>query len=182
MASSLWVLKPFTWLIPTKYVLNTFKSYPAFCSHFTHWVHGGYFVKVPTKGPSGYFLSKTDGFFHNLLSNVPITNLSHSLRVLSKSTHSYDHNVPSGFFWKNSWRNLNVAQFYHKLSKNSLSIWLITLWSDQWVLFERTLNEWLRFVMGTLESKLWKNPWVSLKKYPLGPLVGKMWAKCRVIF
>ena len=52
----------------------------------TQWVHGGYFVKVPTQGPSGYFLSKTNEFFHNLLSNVPITNLSHLLRVLSKST------------------------------------------------------------------------------------------------
>ena len=81
----------------------------------THQVSGGFFLKVPTKVPSGYFLNgspeyflneptklptgyflnEPPGFFHNFVSNVPTMDLSHSLRVLSKSTHQCDHNVPN---------------------------------------------------------------------------------------
>ncbi|KAF9780713.1 hypothetical protein BJ322DRAFT_1023449 [Thelephora terrestris] len=55
----------------------------------TQWVHSFYplgtwwvLYKVPTQEPNGYFLSETPEFFHNSLSNAPITNLSHSLKVL----------------------------------------------------------------------------------------------------
>ena len=46
---------------------------------FTQWVRGGYFSKVPTKVPTG--------FFENFIQKVPIMCLSHSVRVLSKITH-----------------------------------------------------------------------------------------------
>ena len=36
--------------------------------------------------PSGYFVKETPGFFHNSLHNMPIKNLSHPSRVLSKNT------------------------------------------------------------------------------------------------
>ena len=39
------------------------------------------------------------------------------------------------------------------------------------VLFKRSLNEWLRFLMGILWSELWKNPRVSFTKYPLGTVL-----------
>ena len=37
------------------------------------------------------------GFFENFIQNVPIMCLSHSLWVLSKSTHQSDQKVPTGF-------------------------------------------------------------------------------------
>jgi len=51
---------------------------------------------------------------------------------------------------------------------------LDTLWAHFWVFFERTLNEWLRSIVGIFWSKLWKNPGSSFKKY----LLGKVWTNC----
>ena len=63
--------------------------------------------------------------------------LSHALWVLSKSTHQFDHNVPShipnGFFeslWEN-WTKLRILFDYIEINP------LGTFWSDWWVLFER---------------------------------------------
>ena len=130
--------------LPTRYLLGIFKKYPLRYPTWTHRAQAGYFLKVPTakpsgqvtsktleffhrshqKVPSGYFVKEPLGFFHNSHHNVPIKELEpliqSSLRVLSKSTQSCDHNVPSGFFSKNSQRTHNVAQFHHKLSKNSV--------------------------------------------------------------
>jgi len=125
----------------------------------THWV----------------FCEWTPWVLSHFVQNVPTMNLSHSLIVLSKNTQKCIHNVPNGFFSKNLQRTLNSVQFYHKLSKNSLSIWLSILWSYIWVLFERTLNEWLRFIAGTFWTKLWKDPGGSFTKYPVGSLMGSFW-------
>src|SRR5258706_9392882 len=112
------------------------------CLVVTHQVHGEFFLKVPTKVPSGYFLNEPPRyflkepiklpsryflneppeFFHNFAFNVPTMNLSHSLRVLSKSTHQFDHNVPShilnGFFeslWENSTK---LRVYFWDIKKN----------------------------------------------------------------
>ena len=104
--------------------------------------HEGYIVKEVIKAP-----------------------LSHSLRILSQSSHQCNHNVPSGSFWMYSQQTLNIIQFYHKLSKKSLDIWLETLWLHWWLLYERNFNEWLRAMLATLRVELWKNPLGSFKEW-----------------
>src|SRR5882762_4817127 len=109
MMSSLWVLKQFAHQIPTP------EPSGCFVKETLEFFHNSL-----TKVPSRHFVKEPSGFFHNSLCNVPIKNLSHSFRVLSKSTHWCDHNIPSGVFSNNSQRIYNVTQFHHKLSKNSL--------------------------------------------------------------
>ena len=50
------------------------------------------------------------------------------------------------------------------------------------VLFKRTLDEWLRFLMGIFWSELWRNPGVSFTKYPLDTLQSELWKNSRVSF
>ena len=68
-------------------------------------------------------------------------------------------------------QTLNIIQFYHKLSKKSLGIWLETLWLHWWLLCERCLNEWLRAMLATLWMKLWKNPGASFKEWLRASLI-----------
>ena len=163
-------------------MLSFFKRYSPLWSRFDQWVCCEFFVKEPINIPVSHSLKKPSGFFHKFVQNVPTISLSHSSRVLSKSTHWCDHNIPTEFFSKNSQRTQHVAQFHHELSKNPLGVWLSTLWSHQWVLYERTLDEWLRFLMGTLWSELWKKPEGSFTKYPLGTVWCELWKKSRVPF
>ena len=129
VVSSLWVLKQFAHPMPTGYMLSIFEKNPSICSHFTHWVQGEYLWKV--------------------LSNVPIKNLSHLLRVLSKSTPPCYHNVLNhilnGFFESLWWNESHVEFFVGSLEK--LVGYVVITWKST---FERTLNKWLRFLMGTL--------------------------------
>ena len=55
-----------------------------------------------------------------------------------------------------------------------MSIWLNTLWSHFWRIFERTLNEWLRDMLDTLWITLWKKPLCK----PLGTSWSHWWAHC----
>ena len=57
------------------------------CPTFTQWVRGGYFQKYPPKYPLGNSLKEPSVFFENFIQKVPIMCLSHSMWVLSKSTH-----------------------------------------------------------------------------------------------
>ena len=134
--------------------------------------HGGYIVKEAFKETLSHSLKESPGFFHNFTLNVASMTLSHSLRLLSQSSHQCNHNVPSEFFWMYSQQTLNIIQFYYKLSKKSLNIWLGTLWLHWWLLCERSLNEWLRVMLATLRVKLWKNPGNSFKEWLRGPLMG----------
>ena len=43
-----------------------------------------------------------------------------------------------------------------------------TLWSNQWVLFERTLSKWLRIHTGHIGIKIVKEPCGSIQKVPTG--------------
>jgi len=45
-------------------------------------------------------------------------------------------------------------------------------WANCWVFFERTLNEWLRYIVGTFWSNLWKNPLGFFKEELMGSLMG----------
>jgi len=45
-------------------------------------------------------------------------------------------------------------------------------WANHWVFFERTLNEWLRHMVGTFWSNLWKKPPGFFKAEPMGSLMG----------
>ena len=68
----------------------------------------GIFQKYPPKYPLGNSLKEPSEFFEIFIQKVPIMCLSHSQRVLLKSTHQFDHNVPShipnGFF-ESLWEN-----------------------------------------------------------------------------
>ena len=101
--------------------------------------------------------------------------LSHSQRVLSKSTHQLDYNVPNhipnGFFeslWEN-WTKLRILFDYIEINL------LGTFWSDWWVLLERTLCKWLRHMVGTFWMKFSKNPLGSFKELPSGYFGGYFW-------
>ena len=104
------------------------------------------------------FSKKPWGFFHEFAQNAPKIYLSHSLRVLLKNAPKFVHNVPTGFipmFWK---KTLNVVQFHQKFTINSVGMWLSTLWTYCRAFFERTLNEWLRYILGAFCANLWKKP------------------------
>ena len=64
--------------------------------------HGGYIVKEVIKEPLSHSLKEPPGFFHNSTLNVASMALSHSFRLLSKSSHQCNHNVsshiPNDFF------------------------------------------------------------------------------------
>ena len=135
----------------------------------------GIFQKCPPKYPPGNSLKEPTGFFENFIQKVPIMCLSHSVWVLSKSTHQFDHNVPNhipnGFFeslWEN-WTKLKILFDYIEINPVG------TFWSDWWVLFERTHTEWLRHMMGTFWMKFSKNPLGSFKELPGGYFGGHFW-------
>ena len=46
-------------------------SFEKNCPLNAHWVHGEYFLKVPTKVPTRCFVKETLEFFHNSLPKVP---------------------------------------------------------------------------------------------------------------
>jgi len=71
---------------------------------------------------------------------------------------------------------------HNKLSKNPLSMWLSILWSNCWVFYERTLNEWLRHIVGKFWSKLSKNPRGSFKGYLMGNLAGFFWKNSQLTY
>ena len=106
--------------------------------------------KYSSKWPLGTLWKKPGFSFTILFTIYPTGCLSHSLRVLSKSNQQCDHNVPRRFFLMFSQWTLNVVGFHNKLSKKPLSIWFKTLWTHCWILYERTLNEWLRCMLDTL--------------------------------
>ena len=120
----------------------------------------------------GSSLKKPCGFFHKFDQNVPTICLSHSLRVLSKHTQQFAQNISGRFTWTYSKETLNLVQPDHELSKNPISIWLSMFWVDGWVYFERTLNEWLRHIVGTFWSNLWKKLLGFFKEEPMGSLMG----------
>jgi len=114
----------------------------------------------------GSSLKKPGGFFHKFDQNVPTICLSHSLRVLSKNTQWFAQNILGRFIQTYSKETRNLVQFYHKLSKNPLSIWLGTVWADCWVFCERSFDEWLRHMMGTFWSNYQRTHWVFSNKSP----------------
>ena len=59
---------------------------------------------------------------------------------------------------------------------NSLSICLSILWLYLWVNYERTLDEWLRHIVGILWTNLWKKPKGFFKQWLKGILVGFLWS------
>ena len=120
----------------------------------------------------GSSLKKPSGFFHRFDQNVPTICLSHSLTVLSKYTQQFTqnifNNIPIGFFessWSN-WTQLRVSFEYVQMNLPDM------FWANCWVCFERTLNEWLRHMVGTFWSNLWKKPLGFFKEEPMGSLMG----------
>ena len=119
---------------------------PSGLFYFDRWAHWGHFQKKPW------------GFFHKFTQNAPKIYLSHSLRVLSKNALQYVHNVlsqiPTEFivnFWWN-WTTLRV--FFENIEINPVG----TLWTNFGAFFERTLNEWLGYILGAFWANLWKKP------------------------
>jgi len=186
MVITLWFFKHFAQQETTGYMLSYFTKKIALWSPCTQGSNCDYIWKENTTlitmypaitwwliskrkstKTSGFFVKENPSFFHNFVHNVSTLDLSHSFRVLSQSAPQYNQNVPSRFFSKKPQRNHTVAQFYHKLSKNSLSIWLNTLWLHCGVLYERSLNEWLGSRVNTLWTKLWKKLGFSFTKNPL---------------
>ena len=155
MVSSLWVLKQFAHPLPTRPMVGIFWKNLSIHPPVIHQVHGGYFLKVPTTVPSGNYMGKMGGFFHNSLSNEFAPKFEHSFWVLSQYTHQCDHNVPSGFFSKNSQRTHTVTQFWGKL----------------WVLCEFFWKEPTGYIVIALVGILWKNSKQMLKFW--GELIGE---------
>ena len=114
----------------------------------------GLFHNFDQKMPTGFCLKKPTGFFHSLIKICPQQTLSHSSRVLSQIIQNKLSNIPTGFFLINSKKTLSLVQFHHKLSINSVGMWLSLLWSYLWVICERTLDEWLRVCCGHIFIKL----------------------------
>ena len=133
------------------------------CSHFAQWVSCEFVQNKPAKSPTRYFLNEPPGFFDNFVQNLPTICLSHSLRVLSKNAQKFDHNV----------LNHILNEFFEK---NPPGI----LWSNIWAFCERTLNEWLRKIVGEFWTKLSKNPGGSFRKYLVGDLVGLFWTNSQL--
>ena len=111
-------------------------------------------------------LKKPSGFFHRFDQNVPTICLSHSLTVLSKYTQQFAQNlfnhIPIGFFeslWSN-WTKLRVS--FESFQMNLPDMF----WANCWIYFERTLNGWLRHMVGTFWSNLWNKPLGFFKKNP----------------
>jgi hypothetical protein len=89
-------------------------------------------VKEFTKELSDHWAKTNDGFFHNLLTDGPS---DHCARSHDEFFHNLLSNVPT----KNP-EPLIESSFIKQLNFTTNS--------------ERTLNEWLRFLEGTFESKL----------------------------
>jgi len=153
--------------VPRDYIVITFEKKAPLWSQCIQRSNCDYIWKENSIKSSGFFVKENPSFFHNFVHNVSTLNLSHSLKVLSQNALQCNQNVPSRFFSKKSQWNHTVAQFYHKLSKNSLSIWLDILWLHCRAFCERTFNEWLRFRVDTLWTKLWKKLGFSFTKNPL---------------
>ena len=62
----------------------------------TRWVHGEFWSNSPIQYP----LSTCKVFFFKVPINFTPKTLSHSSRVLSQSTHWWDYNIPTEFFFK----------------------------------------------------------------------------------
>ena len=114
--------------------------------YFDQWAHWGHFQKKPW------------GFFQKFAQNAPKIYLSHSSRVLSKNTLKFVHNVPTRFISMFSKKTLNVVQFHQKFTINSAGMWLSTLWTYCRTFFERTLDEWLGYILGAFWANFWKKP------------------------
>jgi len=96
-------------------------------------------------------LNENPGFFHNFVCNVSTMGLSHSLRLLSESILKCDHNVPRGFFSKQSQWNLNVVSHhvFCGCCKSSSTFWSFQMSPSFWwyILSQLGLNPWLSKMM-----------------------------------
>ena len=121
------------------------------------------FEKYPPRYPLGALLKELTGFFCKFDQKVPNIYLSHLLWVLLKSTQRFDHNIPGGYFSKNSQRIHKITQFYTELSKNTRSTHqvccdqisgyfskVITKYplGDGWALLSRNHKELTKYPLG----------------------------------
>jgi len=110
-------------------------------------------------------------FWSKCTHNVPEPLIESSFKEYLKICPQYTQSYTQWVLW----------EFVVKL--NHIESLLGVLWKEPtghivcifWVFFERTLNEWLRHIVGTFWSKLWKNPVGSFTKYLLGNLMGSFW-------
>ena len=91
--------------------------------------------------------------------------LSHSFKVLSQIAQNLFRYTPTEFFSIYSKKTLHAVQFFNKLSKNPVCMWLGKVWSNFWANYERTLNEWLRYSVSTFWVSYERTHWVLSKKY-----------------
>ena len=71
---------------------------------------------------------------------------------------------------QNTWWDTTLRFHCDCFEKNPLG----TLWSHFRILSERSLNEWLRPMVDTLQTKLWKNPGFSFNMSPVATLGGTL--------
>ena len=81
--------------LPSGSMLSIWRVLKQFTQLLPSGLGVGIFQKYPPKYPLGNSLKEPSGFFENFIQKVPTMCLSHSQRVLSKSIHQFDHNVPN---------------------------------------------------------------------------------------
>ena len=98
--------------------------------------------------------------------------LSHLPRVLSKSVQECGHKVfnhiHNDFFESLLWNSTKLRIHDECIKKNPLD----TFWSHKWALFEGTLNEWLRCIVGYIVNKIVKETREFFHKVPSGHFDG----------
>ena len=153
---TLWFFKQCGQPSASGHMLSSFTKCPSIWSQCALWFHAGHIVKVPIKVATGHFVKELPGFFHDFVYNVSSICLSHSLRVLSKSVQWCGHKVfnptLNHFFESLLWNSVILRIYCEYIKKNHPG----KFWSHNWVLFERTLNEWLRCIVvrATLPTTL----------------------------
>ena len=90
IVSLLRVFKQFTHLIPSGQMLSSFKTYSPLWSQCALWVSFECVLKEPVNIPIRQLFERIPRVLSQFGLNGPATNLSHSLRVLSKCTHQFD--------------------------------------------------------------------------------------------
>ena len=144
--------------LPTFYPLG--KLWSLFkCAHqFAHKMITGYIVIAFAMCPSIWSQFAQRSLFDQIqkeLCNVSTKCLSHSLRFLSKCTLQCNQPNTQRILWEffeSSWENWTTWWVHGEfIAKYPLGI----LWSNCWIHFERSLNEWLRHFVDTLQSSFW---------------------------